>query len=557
MMRILRTPLSALLVLGLGLAAAPLRAQQGGQHAPHVAQSAQHVHEAIGWVPREILQRPVTLRQGVGNAHEKVTTSSAQAQAFYDQGLSYLQSYVWIEAARSFYQAARLDPNMGMAYLGLSDCFLGLLDYGTAYAALKKALSFSSKMTPRERWRMEIRAKQLARLEGDGDNQEKLVAYRNAINSALIAFPNDPWFWMTRAFADEPTPLGHGQGGGVDTIAYYERALQLSPDNFAAHHYLAHTFENLGRTKEALEHAQAYARVASAIPHAHHMVGHELRKAGRTEEAIAEFRKTEELENAYYQSEHISAKYDWHHSHNLRLMAMCYQSLGQMKIAEQLLREEFSLPTYTDSAEFNRREWPEFLLGRGRAQEALEAARNLMKGQWALGRFAGHSLAGRALLAMDRLDDAKAELSLAERESENIPSMALGMLPFAGALRAEILLRENKTEQGESLMKDIVKAISVMPGPDNWSEALFQLESIAQSARQSGDWDLAESVAKQMIEHDPTYAGGYYALALAHEHRGEAAAAREQFAAAEKLWSKADSDLPELRHIHQELAARR
>ena len=46
-----------------------------------------------------------------------------------------------------------------------------------------------------------------------------------------------------------------------------------------------------------------------------------------------------------------------------------------------------------------------------------------------------------------------------------------------------------------------------------------------------------------MIRHDPTYAGGHYALALVSQHHGDAAAARQEFAEAEKLWSKADPDL--------------
>jgi len=52
-----------------------------------------------------IVNRPVPLREGIGTAHEVVTTLSPGAQAYYDQGLTYLHSYVWIEAARSFNQA--------------------------------------------------------------------------------------------------------------------------------------------------------------------------------------------------------------------------------------------------------------------------------------------------------------------------------------------------------------------------------------------------------------------------------------------------------------------
>jgi|SRR5579859_4320271 len=52
---------------------------------------AQHEHhgdeDSVGWVPREILQRPVALREGIGKINDPVTTSSAEAQAFYNQGL--------------------------------------------------------------------------------------------------------------------------------------------------------------------------------------------------------------------------------------------------------------------------------------------------------------------------------------------------------------------------------------------------------------------------------------------------------------------------------------
>ncbi len=144
---------------------------------------------------------------------------------------------------------------------------------------------------------------------------------------------------------------------------------------------------------------------------------------------------------------------------------------------------------------------------------------------------------------MNRMEDARSELALAEQEMGQLPASVIGSLPNAGALRAEILLRENKWDEGNELMKHIEEKIGVVPGPDAWSAALFQLESIAQVARQVGDWELAESTARRMIQHDRSYAGGHYALGLVAEHQGDAATARTEFATAEKLWSKADSDL--------------
>jgi len=516
----------------------------------------------VGWVPREILERPVPLRQGVGTLHDAVTTSSPQAQSFYDQGFAYLNSFVWIEAARSFHQALRFDPRIAMAYVGLSDAYVGLADPASARAAIEKAQSLADSVTEPERRKIEIHALLLAWL-GDSDLQ-KYFAYRTAITAAIAATPNDPWLWIQRGFAEEGTPHAHGQNGGPDTIAFYEAALALAPDEFAAHHYLAHTYETIGRPRDALAQSEIYVRMAPAIPHAHHMHGHDLRWTGRTEEAIAEFQRANELEENYYRSENISARFDWHHVHNLSLLAMCYETLGQMKSAEKVFREAFALPVYNDLAEFNRREWPEFLLSRGRYDEALAAAQELnngqggqggQSGQWPMGRFAGHTAAGRALLRLNRIDEAQSELSLAEQELEHVPSSVAAQLPDSGLLNAEILLRRGRTEKSDALFREIEKKVRAVPGPDSWSQALFQLDSIASIARDAGDWDLDEFTARQMIEHDPSYAGGYYALGLAAEHNGANAAAREQFAQAAQRWSKADPEIPELVQLRQKLAA--
>jgi tetratricopeptide (TPR) repeat protein len=523
---------------------------------PLFGQEASHQSHQGGPVPREILERPVPIRAGIGTVHEKVATSSPEAQAFYDQGLAYLHSFVWIEAVRSFHQALRNDPNLAMAFLGLTDAYIGLHDVPTARAAFMRAQALEKKLGERERLWIAIRARELDYLEDSG-LPDRYVAYRQALKDALKQDPNDPWLWIQRGLADEGSPFVHGQAGGVDTLAFYRTAIALSPGNTAAHHYYAHSLENAGRAKDALSETETYVRMAPAIPHAHHMRGHELLRLGRTEEAIGEFLKTKELEDEYYRTENIPARYDWHHGHNLQLLALSYQSLGQMKSAEGLFRETFLLPAYTEFLEYNRRAWPEFLLHRGRLEEALQAAHELTAGHWPMARLAGHTLAGQALLAMDRMNEAKDELTLAERETELLPVQAVASLPYPGALRAEILLREKNTAEGEELTKEIEQLILAPPGPDAWSAALFELESIARTAGQLGDWELAGATARELIQHDPTYAGGYFALGLVAEHAGDAAKARQQFAAAEKLWSKADKDLPELKRIHGTSTAQR
>jgi protein-disulfide isomerase/Tfp pilus assembly protein PilF len=517
------------------------------QHEGHEA------HETVGWVPREILERPVPLRANIGNVHEKVTTSSPEAQAFYDQGLNYLYSYVWIEAARSFHQALRLDPKLAAAYAGLCDVYISLKDIPAARVALDKARELSSAASDLERQKIEIRAKLMDFL--DNQNLDKLVAYRKAIYDALMAHPSDPGLWILRGFADEGPGAGRGQTGDVDSIAFYETALAVSPNNSAAHHYLTHSFENIGQTEEALRHSEAYLRFASSIPHAHHMRGHELRRAGRIEEAVEEFRKANELEDAYYRAEKIPPEYDWHRAHNLSLLAACELLLGQVREAEQLLKEAFALPPHSELAEFAHKDLPEFLLARSRPREALEKAQILLESPSHMARFAGHVLVGRAMVAMNRAEEANGELAAARDELILVPeSEADRLRPYSELLRAELLLSQKSSAEGVALMKQVEERLTAAPSPDARGQALIQLDSIASRARETEEWALAEFTAQEMIQQDPSYAGGYYALGLVAEHRGDSAMAVQQFSIAEKLWSEADKDLPELGFVRRKLA---
>ena len=108
-----------LLTLVLGLAT-PL-VGDGLQAVPPrmPAQTGASAHR-MPMIPSEILVRPIDVRTGIGQAHDAIEGISPEAQTYYDQGLSYLHNYVWIEAARSFNQALRLDSHLALAYVGLS-----------------------------------------------------------------------------------------------------------------------------------------------------------------------------------------------------------------------------------------------------------------------------------------------------------------------------------------------------------------------------------------------------------------------------------------------------
>jgi tetratricopeptide (TPR) repeat protein len=542
---------AALAALALGLSC-PLATAQDDPHAACAA---------VGWVPRAVLERPVALRTGIGRTHEAVTTQSPEAQAFHDQGLAYLHSYVWIEAARSFNQALRLDPRTALAWVGLSRAYSGLEDGPAARAALEKAQAVSSGVSEKERRKVALRALQLDAID-DLQNPAKHAEYKRALDEALAQDMDDVELWLLRGNTEERNASGRGQRGGPGSIAFYRQALAVSPDHFAAHHFLVHSYETIGQIDKALAHGEVYARQADAIPHAHHMWGHDLRRVGRVEDAIAAFQKAYDLETAYYRAENLGAELDWHRAHNLDLLATCYQHQGRMRTTEQTMRERVRLRPVMAITEFNRKAWPGFLLATARPQEALEAARLLSGGQWHSSRAMGHALAGQALLALGRVEEARKELGAARDELAQVPATSgyLGysrafVEPYVDAARGELLLRTGERDAARTLLKEVQARIRAIPGPDAWMEALFSLEEIARRAREVGDWELAEYTAGQMRDHDAAYAGTHYALGLVAEHKGDRSAARQAFAEAVRLWAKADSDLPELREARARGAA--
>ena len=534
---------------GIALATASMATMAWAQEDPHANCAS------IGWVPREILERPLPLRTATGNSADVVTTSSSEARAYYLQGLNYLHGYAWIEGARSFQQALRLDPGLAMAHWGLSRIYSGLDDQAGAVKEASLARELAKGASAREQRRIALRVQQLESI-ADLGNMASFTAYKQAIDKALAADMNDVELWLIRGNAEEPTAAGRGQRGGAASTAFYLEALRVAPDNGAAHHYLTHSYENLNQIPSALEHAEIYAGIAAGIPHAHHMWGHDLRRVGRLDEAIAAFTRTDELEKAYYAAEKIPADLDWHHVHNLDLLATSYEHKGQMRRAESLLREAAAARPVTEYQTYNQKSLTVFLLGRQRWRDALTASQALTRTGGAATRVVGHSLSGHAYLGLGNASGAHRELAAAEQEMGNVPTLVGGiavgrnmLLPYVDALRAEILLRDGKLEEGRALMKDVQGRLRGLPGPDAWTQALFRLEGFARVARDVGDWDLADYTARQMIEHDAAYGGSHLAAALVARQRGELEVAQREAAAARKYWQDADPDMKELAEL--------
>ncbi|MEK6238925.1 MAG: alkyl hydroperoxide reductase, partial [Planctomycetales bacterium] len=116
------------------------------------AESVENVlpgHSSHGEAFNEGPRQKAYLMGGVGNVHLKITTKDPMVQKFFDQGLGQLHGFWYLEAERSFRQAASMDPDCGMLYWGMAMANFSNDKRGKEFS--QKAAERRESASPRER----------------------------------------------------------------------------------------------------------------------------------------------------------------------------------------------------------------------------------------------------------------------------------------------------------------------------------------------------------------------------------------------------------------------
>lgn len=485
------------------------------------AAGAQEVHgpgcsAMAGSVSRELMQRPIGIEKGAGRMHQKVSTSSPAAQAFYDQGLAFLASYVWVEAARSFYQALKLDPDLAMAEIGLAKAYQNADAPDDARAHLDRAdaLTGKAKVSEKEKAWIRLARQQLDAIQApDAEQLNRLRDYRGEIDALILMDPNDADAWVLRGNAEEPGAWGRGQAGGVGAIAYYEAALKRNPKHVGAHHFLAHSYENIGQHEEAAKYARLYAADASGVAHAQHMLGHVLPRLGQWKQARDQFLRADAIERAYFAREKVDPADDWHHGHNLHLLGAVYLHLGEDAKAERVLREAYDLPSRGLMSDSYAGPYLQFLLLKGRNDEALAAAQQLAARESLVAKVIAASASGEACLGLGRVDEARAQLARTEELQKQVEQQLantryarfgpLIKVQYVDILRGRILLRGDHPEEGEEVLLAVADDVGRNPRLDAWASGMFRADRARADAEKLGRKELAAKIAERTRAFGP------------------------------------------------------
>jgi tetratricopeptide (TPR) repeat protein len=492
------------------------------------------------------LQRPPSVTAGAGNAHDQVGTTSAEAQRLYDLGLSLLHGYEWIDAARAFHQALRADPSLAVAHAELSYAFEELNMGAEAKGAIDRARALAAGIAPHDRAHIDARAAQMD-AEAAPRDPARLTAYRRRLDAALTTWPQDLEFLLQRGVAESSDPADRGQGSVLSGVPFFERA--AARGSAAAHHYWSHALENANRAAAALPHAQAYARAAPQLPHALHMQGHALLRQGRAADAAEVFINAGTLASARARNGNLRAGEDWHVEHNLGLLGETYRYLGRGREAETQLRAAFDLPSASAAQLYDKRNWPEYLIARGRIDEALAAAARLEAHASPLIQATGFIESGLALLARGDVNGAAQRSNSALRALRSAADGQALVTPALSQLQGLLFMRTGQGARGRTMLDTLIADQRRRPGPDNWIRSIFLIETVSRAARAQGEWALAEATARSLIEHDPGYAGGHAALALALLHKGQRGVAQQAADRAIAGWQSANRDFPDLVEI--------
>ncbi len=246
------------------------------------------------------------------------------------------------------------------------------------------------------------------------------------------------------------------------------------------------------------------------------MYGHVLPRLGKWREALAQFAKADAIEVAYAKAENLRPGDDWHHVHNLDLLGYTHLRLGQRDEAERCFRRAYDIPwRYPSWGGWQQTAYPEYLLLRGRTEEALAAVRG-MSHHSAAARAAGAAVEGEILLALGQIAEARqaAERSskaLAEtkeaRDSER-RMIEYFVGPAVTRLEAELALHDAHPKAGADAILAFADQLAANPRFDAWGEGLFRLERIAEEAKRAGHSELVHDIHARMKRIDPDYVAG-------------------------------------------------
>ena len=298
-------------------------------------------HSTHGEAFNEGPRQSAYLMGGTGNVHFPVTTDSKEAQAFIEQGIGQLHGFWYLEAERSFRQAAAIDEDCAMAYWGAAMAAYSKRERSQGF--IKEAVARIESVSEREKLYIQSLDKYFS--DKEKDKKKRAQNYLKDLESIVIKYPDD---LEAKAFvahriwhnAREGTPIS----SYVSLNSLIEDILVVEPLH-PSHHYMIHLWDY--RHPENAVQAAARCGVAGpSIAHMWHMPGHIYSRLKRYEDAVYQQEASARVDHAHMMRDRVMPDEINNFAHNNEWLIRNLSFVGRARDAMDLAVNMTQLPRH-------------------------------------------------------------------------------------------------------------------------------------------------------------------------------------------------------------------
>jgi tetratricopeptide (TPR) repeat protein len=287
------------------------------------------------------------LFSGLDGIHFPITTKSARAQQYFNQGLMLAYGFNHAEAARSFYESGKQDSSCAMSWWGFAYVLGPNYNAGMepdnlqrAYDAVQKAKRLSSSGTPKEKELIEALT---FRYSDDYKIPRSFLdsVYASKMREVFGKYPDDanvavlfaeslmnlhPWNLFTKDGTIQPWTS--------EIIAVLKHALKIDSLNAGANHFFIHGVEMSLNPGEALESADLLLDLVPGAGHLVHMPSHTYIRTGLYHKGVLSNLKAVLVDSLYTEACNAQGVYPLaYYPHNYHFLAACATLSGETRNA--------------------------------------------------------------------------------------------------------------------------------------------------------------------------------------------------------------------------------
>ncbi len=335
-------------VLLVALCGLPLQAAVADDHDTPAGHS--HLGASFNEGPRQ----QAYLMSGTGAIDFPITTESAEARAFFNQGVGQLHGYWYFEAERSFRQAAMLDPELAMAYWGMGQA--NVLNEKRARGFLDEAIQRKDKAGAHERLHIEAYHRFLEAgvveetKEGKSDRKvDEQSRRRRYIRDLEQIIHEHPAHIEARAVLANFTHLHFSSGVAPTSVQAYEDLMQRVIDHeplHPIHHFRIHLWDDANIPERGLDAAANCGPAAPSIAHMWHMPGHIYSKLHRYRDAAWHQEASARVDHRHMMRDRTLPDQTHNYAHNNEWLCRNLMNVGRVRDALALAKNMIELPRH-------------------------------------------------------------------------------------------------------------------------------------------------------------------------------------------------------------------